>query len=211
MANYYTPPELVKRQFNLELGQPFLFRPLAYLEIEIVNHWIDFYSKENKSKKKNLPASALQTKFRKYLAAQGYDAGLFDVRAKEKGILLFQGLFKASPQIDFLTAVKRCTGNEVNVSELEARLAFREFAINFLYYRQQARFEKRLPNFDDIQSAHEQKYFLPNTGIILPSKNVFKHKERPFKTNEICLYYAYYFETDGELGQRSDVLKIVVP
>ena len=24
-------------------------------------------------------------------------------------------------------------------------------------------------------------------------------------------YYAYYFETDGELGQRSDVLKIVVP
>ena len=24
-------------------------------------------------------------------------------------------------------------------------------------------------------------------------------------------YYAYYFETDGELGQRSDVLKMVVP
>lgn len=209
MTDYYASPKLVKRQFNLELGQAFLLRPLTPLEIEIVDHWIDFYSKENKSKKKNLPASALQTKFRKYLAAQGYDAGLFDVRAKEKGILLFQGLFKASPQIDFLTAVKRCTGNEINVSELEARLAFREFAINFLYYRPEARFERRLPNFEDIQSAHESKLFLANTGIILLSKHIIKHRDRPFKTNEICLYYAYYFDLPREIS--FELLEAVMP
>lgn len=34
----------IKPLFNLDLGQPFLLRPLHQIEIDLVNEWVNFYN-----------------------------------------------------------------------------------------------------------------------------------------------------------------------
>lgn len=185
-------------------GQPFLYRPFHEIEIELVREWVDFFNNPSRDLigARNVD---FDNSFRSHLTSRGYyHATLRPTNGQ--GLQAFQNLFIAKPAIDLVSAVRRTCGNDIVLTPIEKRLAFREFVEHF---RARADATHPLPTLNDFDRAHQDRLFLPNTGVICPSRSPFCRPALPLSTKQLFVYYTQFFDLPREIS--FDDLATILP
>jgi hypothetical protein len=138
---------------------------------------------------------------------RGYPHEITRSLKRDEESSIFDYLFIARPHLDVVTAVKKITGTALELTPVEKRLAFREAVEHYRSTNTDS--SQPIPKVADFDRYNKQRLFLPNTGVICPSKSAFVRTLDPFKFVSAFIFYAQYFDIPTEIS--IDELRSVLP
>jgi len=174
----------LKPLFPLSEGQPFLSRGFQAVELSIADHFEVFCRSQRGAEVP--PMSKIGNGFFSYMSAKGIAAKHLR-QYKDRPPTYFQGVYRRFPAGAALSVLGRMYGFAVKLTDEEVRDAFREIVD---HHRGE---QGSLPKWNDIEKYYISRFFLPNTGILLPGSETFRKRSRiDGEEGLVAAYQTFY-------------------